>query len=250
MKVFITGADGALGTAMQNTLRQEHIQFLATDINQLDITDFKKVNETMHNHRPDAILHFAAISNVDACEQNKDLAMRINALGTLGLAIAAKKIGAKFLYVSTNFVFDGRQEMSYDEYACTNPVNEYGRTKLIGEHHVREICNTYYVVRTSWLFGDRSKTFISQFLQEKSKPPSINVICDQFASFTYTQDLADALLVIIKSDNYGTYHIVNTGSGSWLDFAIKAKDLMHFKTELNPIRTDELNLPACRVDQT
>jgi dTDP-4-dehydrorhamnose reductase len=246
MKALITGADGALGNAIQNVMHQEHIQFLATDINQLDITDFKKVNEILLKHRPDIIFHFAALSNVDACEEEKDLAMRVNALGTLGLAIASRKIGAKFLYVSTNFVFDGEQEKPYHEYAPTNPVNEYGRTKLLGEYHVKDNCDKYYIVRTSWLFGDRSKTFISRFLREKNKPPAINVICDQFASFTYTLDLAEALLAIIKSENYGIYHIVNAQCGSWLDFALRAKDLMHFKTELNATKTDEMNLPAPR----
>lgn len=246
MKIFITGADGALGMAMQSALRQEHLQFLATDINHLDITDIKKVNETLLSHQPDVILHFAALSNVDTCEKEKDLAMRINALGTMGLAIASRKINAKFLYVSTNFIFDGAQEVSYGEYAPANPVNEYGRTKLLGEHHVREICDRYYIVRTSWLFGDRSKTYVPTFLREKNKPVSINVICDQFASFTYTVDLADALLTIIKSENYGIYHIVNKECGSWLDLALRAKDLMHFRTEINPIKTEELNLPAVR----
>jgi dTDP-4-dehydrorhamnose reductase len=246
MKIFITGADGALGSAMQYALRQEHLQFFATDINQLDITDIKKVNETLLYHHPDVILHFAALSNVDACEREKDLAMRVNALGTLGLAIASRKINAKFLYVSTNFVFDGAQEVPYAEYSSPNPVSEYGRTKLLGERHVREICDKYFIVRTSWLFGDRSKTYVPTFLREKNKPASINVICDQFASFTYTVDLAEALLVIIKSENYGIYHIVNKECGSWLDFALKAKDLLHFKTELNPITTEELNLLAAR----
>lgn len=246
MKILITGADGALGIALQSVLRRENIQYIATDIKQLDIADFKKVNETLLNHRPDAIIHCAAISNVDHCEQNKELAMRVNALGTLGLATISRRINAKILYLSTNFIFDGTQEEPYDEHATPHPVNEYGRTKLLGEHYIKEACDRYYIVRTSWLFGDRSKTFISKFLQENTKPASINVICDQFASFTYASDLAEALVHIVKSDHYGIYHCVNAGCGSWLDFAIKAQDLMHFKTSLNPVKTEELNLPAPR----
>lgn len=246
MKIFVTGADGALGAAMQTVLRRESIQFLATDINQLDIVDFRKVNETLLKYRPDVILHFAAVSNVDSCEQDKDLAFRVNALGTLGLATTSRKIGAKFLYISTNFVFDGRKEESYNEYASPGPVNEYGRTKLLGEYYVRDLCDKYYIVRTSWLFGEKSKTFVSQFICEENKPASINVICDQFASFTYTADLAESINLIMRSENYGFYHIVNKNSGSWLDFALKAKEFMHFKTELNPIKSEELNLPASR----
>ncbi|MBN2619509.1 dTDP-4-dehydrorhamnose reductase [candidate division WOR-3 bacterium] len=246
MKVFITGADGALGRATQETLRREHIQYVATDIGQLDIANFKQVNETLLKHRPDVILHFAAISNVDACEQQKDLALRVNALGTLGLAIMARRINAKLLYVSTNFVFNGTHEKPYDEYAPLNPVNEYGRTKMLGEYYVRDICTAYYIVRTSWLFGPGAKTHISKFLTASDKPQTLNALCDQFASFTYTVDLAEALFTILKSDNYGIYHVVNSGVGSWLDFAVKSQDIMKFKTAINAVKTEELNLPAAR----
>ena len=246
MKAFITGAEGALGTAVQNVLHHDGISFVATDIKQLDIVDYRKVNETLLKHRPDVILHFAAVSNVDSCEQNKDLAFRVNAQGTLGLATIARKIGAKLLYVSTNFVFDGTKDEPYGEYAQPNPLNEYGNTKLLGEHYVKDICDRYYIIRTSWLFGERSKTFMSRFIQEENRPASINVICDQFASFTYTVDLADAIGHIIKSENFGIYHIVNSGVGSWLDFAIEAQKLLKFKTKINAVKTEELDLAARR----
>ena len=250
MKAFITGADGALGTAMQNVLHRENIPFVATDIKQMDIADYKQVNGTLLKHRPDAILHFAAVSNVDTCEQEKDLAFRVNALGTLGLATISRKIGAKFLYISTNFIFDGTQDEPYTEYATPNPVNEYGRTKLLGEQYVRDTCDRFFIVRTSWLFGARSKTFISRFIQDDNKPASINVICDQFASFTYTTDLADAIAHIIKSENYGVYHLTNKGMGSWLDFAIEAQKLLKFKTKINAVKTEELDLAAARPRYT
>ncbi len=246
MKILITGADGALGTDMQKLLQKAGIVYLATDIKQLDITDFKKTNEFLRNYRPTAILHFAALNDVDRCEDESDLALRVNAMGTLGLATIARKIDAKMLYVSTNYVFDGTQEKSYYEYSNPKPVNQYGLTKLLGEHYVREICSRYYIVRTSWLFGQKSKTFISKFIITPDKPASIHVICDQFASFTYTVDLAEAILTLIKTDNYGIYHLVNREIGSWLDFALRAKDIMKFMTSLNPITTEELNLAACR----
>lgn len=255
MKVFISGAYGTLGTAMQNVLRRDGVNLRATDINQLDVADFKKTNEMLLNYRPDVILHFAAMSNVDACEENKEHAFRVNTLGTLGLATIAKKIGAKIVYMSTNFVFDGASEEPYCEYSQPHPINQYGKTKLIGEKYVKDICDRYFIVRTSWLFGKTSKTYIPKFLVSQNKPASINVICDQFASFTYAVDLAEAIFLLIKSENYGTYHIVNKGIGSWLDFALKAKDLMRFKTEVNPIKTEELHLSAprprfCPLDST
>lgn len=246
VKVFITGANGALGTDMQGILRQEGITYVATDLPQFDVVDFKATHEILLKHHPDVVLHFAAISNVDECERNKDLAFRVNSLSTLGLAQVTEKLGAKFVYISTNFVFDGQQEKPYHEYDRPRPISEYGRTKYLGECYVKDLCSHYFIVRTSWLFGMNSKTFVSNFLVSPEKPVSINVICDQFASFTYTRDLAEALCRIIKSDHFGTYHIVNKGVGSWLDLALKAKDLMRFKTELEPIKTNELNLPAPR----
>jgi dTDP-4-dehydrorhamnose reductase len=246
MKIFVSGADGALGKEMTALLRREKIKFLPIDIKQLDITDFKKTTKVLSDYRPDVILHFAAVSDVDKCETDRDTAFRVNALSTLGLAINARRIGAKVLYTSTNFVFSGDSESSYSENCQPNPINEYGRTKLFGENYVREICDRYFVVRTSWLFGINSKTFISKFLAMEKKPGSINVICDQFGSFTYIPHLADAILRVIKSDNYGTYHIVNDGVGSWLDFVLRAKKIMRFRTTIRPVKLEELHLPAKR----
>jgi len=246
----MSGASGALGTAMQNLLRRESINFLATDINQLDITDFKKTNTALLNYRPDVILNFAAMSDVDACEENSEQAFRVHALGSMGLATIASKIGAKILYTSTNFVFDGESEQPYTEYSEPHPINEYGRTKLLGEHYIKDLCDRSFIVRTSWLFGMDSKTFLSKFLASKDKSPFIDVICDQFASFTYIPDLVEALFVLLKSEHYGTYHIVNSGIGCWLDFALKAKELMNFKTEIRSVKTEELRLTARRPRYT
>ncbi len=246
MKVFITGADGALGQEVQNILKAEKVNFLPTDINQLDITYFKKVNETIMSYRPDVIIHCAAISDVDECEKNKDLAYRINVMGTLGLAHMAKKIDAKIAYISTNFVFDGKTERPYGEYDAANPINEYGRTKYLGEQSVRDTCDKFFIIRTAWLFGANSKTFVSKFLQSKVKPANVDVICDQTGSFTYIPDLARTILSLIVSDHYGLYHIVNTGLGSWLDFMLRAKELMRFNTEIRPVKTEELELAAPR----
>ena len=246
MKVFITGAEGALGKEMQGVLRKNSINIIASDLNQLDIGDFKKTNETILKHRPDIILHCAAISNVDQCEENQELAYRINTLGTMGLAIIAKKINAKILYVSTNFVFDGTSEQPYSEHDKPDPINVYGKTKFLGEQYIKEICDRFYIVRTSCLFSKNSKTYISKFLVNKNKPGSINAICDLFASFTYTVDLADAIFTLIRSDNFGVFHIINKGCGSWLDFTLKAQELLKFKTTINPTKLEELNLSAPR----
>lgn len=246
MKVFITGADGALGIAMQTVFRRENITFRASDLKQLDVADYAAARAALSNYRPDIILHCAAMSNVDACEQNRELAHRVNALSTMGLATIARKISAKMLYVSTNYVFDGTHEKPYSEYSTPHPLNEYGRTKLLGERYVKDICDRYTIVRTAWLFGHNAKNFIPSFLASASKPSSIDVICDQFGSFTYTVDLAETLFLLIKADAHGMFHIVNTGIGSWLDFALKAKDIMRLKTDIKSVETEELHLAAPR----
>ena len=117
---------------------------------------------------------------------------------------------------------------------------------MAGENFIRDLTDRFYVVRTAWLFGKNAKTFITKFLTRPEKPPFIDVICDQIGSFTYIPDLAEAIFTLVKSENYGVFHIVNAGAGSWLEFALKAKDLLMFKTDLRPVKTEELNLPAPR----
>lgn len=246
MRIFISGAKGALGREVIGVLECEGIEFLAIDIDQLDITDFLKTRKTLLDYRPHAILHFAAVSDVDKCEEEPETALRVNAMSTLGLGILANKIDAKILYTSTNFIFDGNDERSYAEEDQPNPINTYGRTKMLGEEYVRNACARHFIVRTSWLFGGYSKNFISRFLNSKEKPSSIDAVCDRHASFTFTRNLAEALLLIIKSEHYGVFHIVNKGVGSFFDFLLKAKEVMKFKTEVRSIRAAELNLPASR----
>ncbi|MEO0136336.1 MAG: dTDP-4-dehydrorhamnose reductase [candidate division WOR-3 bacterium] len=246
MKVFITGAQGCLGLAFQEILKCQRVNYLGIDIPQLDITDFKRLKEAILSYHPDVVCHFAAISDVDLCEREPEMALRVNTLATLGIALIARKIDAKLLYTSTNFVFDGKGESPYYEYDQPNPISIYGRTKYFGEQYIKEVHTRYYIVRTAWIFGKNSKTFASKFLLQKDKPHSINVICDQIGSFTYVEDLAEAIFEIIKSENYGTYHIVNSEYGTWLDFLLRAKELMHFSTELIPVKTEELDLPAPR----
>lgn len=246
MKIFISGAEGALGKEMTHLLRKEKIKFLATDIKQLDITDFRATSKALSQYRPDVILHFAALSDVDTCEREQELALQVNALSTMGLAIIAKRIGARMLYTSTNYVFDGNGEEAFAEYSDPNPLSEYGRTKLLGERYLKDICDNYFIVRTSWLFGKNSNTYISRFLAAEKKPGSIDVICDQFASLTYIDHLADAILRLIKTENYGIYHIVNKGVASWLDFVLRAKKIMRFRTTVRAVKIEELNLPAKR----
>ena len=143
-------------------------------------------------------------------------------------------------------MFDGRDNTPYSENSTPNPINRYGKSKLLGETYIRESCPHHFIIRTSWLFGRYSRNFISRFLNSDAKPKSLNAVCDRCASFTYTVDLAKALLTIIESDRYGIYHVVNKGEGSFMDFLLKAKELMGFNTDIRSIKAADLNLPAPR----
>jgi dTDP-4-dehydrorhamnose reductase len=246
MKIFISGADGALGREMTELLVRQEVDHLATDMDELDVTDFRKTHDVLVRYQPDVILHFAAISDVDKCEEDPETALRVNALSSLGFGIIATKINAKLLYTSTNFVFNGNDKTPYTEYSTPHPINTYGRTKLLGENYVKDTCPRHFIIRTSWLFGKYSRNFISRFLNSEEKPESLNAVCDRCASFTYTEDLAKALLVVIKSESYGIFHIVNQGEGSFMDFLLSAKNMMKFNTKISPIKAETLHLSAPR----
>lgn len=246
MKIFVSGAKGALGQEMTGLLERKGIDHLATDIDQLDVTDFRKTYDALLHYHPDVILHFAAVSDVDQCEEDPETALRVNALSSLGLGIIAGKIGAKILYTSTNFIFDGNDEEPYTEHSAPNPINTYGRSKLLGENYIKDSCDRHFIIRTSWLFGKYSKNFVSRFLNSEEKPEFLDAVCNRCASFTYTVDLAEALLLVIKSESFGVFHIVNKGEGSFLDFLLKAKEIMKFNTEIRPIKAEDLHLPAPR----
>jgi len=246
MRIFISGANGALGREMTIMLQREGIDFLATDARQLDITDFRKTHEVLVDYKPDAILHFAAVSDVDKCEEDPETALRVNGVSSLKIAVIANKLKAKLLYTSTNFVFDGNSEKPYREYDQPKPINTYGKSKLLGEKYIKDNCDRHFIVRTSWLFGIHSRNFISRFLNSNEKPGFLDAVCNRYASFTYTLDLAKALLLIIRSEKYGVFHVVNKGVGSFNDFLLKAKQIMKFNTKIKPIRAEKLTLLAER----
>ena len=246
MKIFISGAAGALGQEMAGFLSNQEVEHLTTDIDDLDVTDFRKTHDMLVSYNPDVILHFAAKSDVDNCEEDPETALRVNALSSLGFGIIAHKINAKLLYTSTNFVFDGNSKNPYTEHGEPNPINTYGRTKLLGEKYILDTCARSYIVRTSWLFGKYSRNFISRFLNSENKPAALDAVFDRCASFTYTVDLAKALFQVIQSDRFGIFHIVNSGEGSFMDFLCRAKEIMKFQTEIRPIKAEDLDLPASR----
>lgn len=221
-RVLIIGASGQLGTELQILLQSKNLQFLSPDSQQLDLTSKNSIRNYLSKRRPQIIFDCAAYTNVDAAEQDpgKNLNWQINDLGTLYLAQAAQNLNATLFYLSTDYVFDGLQPTPYQIEDQPNPQNEYGKAKLAGEQHIRQILNKYYIIRTSWLFGQYGHNFVQAMLHLAKSQPEITVVNDQFGRPTWTRTLAEFMVFAWEHAlQFGTYHLANAGSCSWYEFA-------------------------------
>jgi dTDP-4-dehydrorhamnose reductase len=247
MKVLITGCKGQLGLELirqLNDKRQRNV-ILETDIHNLDITNQKQIFDLVESQRPDIIINSAAYTNVDGCEADELRAFKVNAIGAQNLSVAAYKVGAKIVQVSTDYVFDGTGNTPKREYDAVNPQSVYGKSKALGEKLVRVANPRHYIVRTAWLYGD-GKNFVRTMLQLAKEKDELNVVCDQIGSPTSTVDLAKCIINLIDTEYYGTYHATCEGFCSWYDFAKKIFELKKIDVKLNRITTEQLNRRANR----
>ncbi|MFA5197269.1 MAG: dTDP-4-dehydrorhamnose reductase [Patescibacteria group bacterium] len=236
-KILITGGNGQLGLALKDVLAKEEI--LLTDTDNMDITEPSQIERIFADFKPTHLIHGAAMTNVDGCEENPELAQKVNADGTKKLAEACKKHKCRMIYVSTDYVFDGKKQESYTEKDKTNPQSVYGKTKLDGEKHTLELPNSY-VVRTSWVYGE-GKNFVRTMLALSEKMEEVRVVNDQFGRPTYAPDLARAIYDIIqKNPMTGIYNVTGDGSViSWADFAREIFKIASKKTKVVGISTEE-----------
>ncbi len=257
MKVFVTGAGGQLGFDVINELEKRGHMAIASDILdacdyenyiKLDITDSLAVEKVLSEQKPDAVVHCAAWTAVDAAEasENIEKVQKINAYGTENIAKACQKIGCKMMYISTDYVFSGKGEEPWKpdckEFA---PLNVYGKSKLDGEIAVSNILEKYFIVRIAWVFGLNGNNFIKTMLNIGKKYDTLRVVCDQIGTPTYTLDLARLLVDMICTEQYGYYHATNEGGYiSWYDFAVEIFKLAGYKTKVNPVTTEEYGLSA------
>lgn len=249
MRVMITGAHGQLGQALQAAFTGEDV--LALGRAELDVADPQAVERRLVSFHPELILHAGALTDVDRAEREPVLAYRINALGTKNLALAARRLGARLLYVSTDYAFSGDKGSPYLEYDPVGPLNHYGRSKLAGEAVVREIMPEHYIVRTSWVFGPGGQgNFLKAILKLAQDRPVIQVVDDQFGSPTYTRDLAAAIRVLVRRPTFGTYHLVNAGECSRLELAVEALRLAGSPTRVEPVTSEAFPRPARRPVRT
>lgn len=228
--ILITGANGQLGTELRHLLDQKGIDYQAFGSQGLDITDRQAVAKRFAAIQPKVVFHCAAYTAVDKAEdEGKEANWQVNAEGTKNIAQAAHQYDATLVYISTDYVFDGTNAGEYSTDAKTNPKNEYGKAKLAGEQAVRETMDKYYIIRTSWVFGEYGKNFVYTMLRLAKTHDHLTVVDDQVGRPTWTRTLAEFMLFAVQNKiEYGTYQLSNDGSCTWYDFAceiLKNKDV-------------------------
>ena len=248
MKILIIGANGLLGKAVTGELKNYKI--FTPNSQELDITKIEKIEKYVSEKLPNIIINCAVYTNVDKAEEEKEQAYNINCLGTLNLVQICNKYSVTLIHISTDYVFDGKKEQCYsykeDDELYLNPVTIYGITKLQGERNIINLCEKYYILRTSWLFGD-GKNFIRTIIELSKRNSEINVVNDQFGNPTYTVDLARIInKIIIQNIPYGIYNATNLGSTSWYELAKKVLIYTKSNCIVNPISTQDLNRKAIR----
>ena len=246
MKVLVTGCGGQLGHDVVIRLRQAGLEAVGVDVQDFDLTDEKAVMDAVTTVKPDAIIHCAAYTAVDRAEQEADRCCRINGMGTQNLVRAAVRLRAKFLYISTDYVFSGEGVEPYEVNEPRRPKNIYGQSKLQGELAVMGQMTAYFIVRTSWVFGINGRNFVRTMLRLGEEKEEISVVADQIGSPTYSWDLAGLLVEMIQTEKYGVYHATNEGFCSWAEFAEKIMQLAGLPCRVRQVTTSEYKTDAQR----
>ena len=248
-KILVTGANGQLGQCLQKISSQfEEFEFIFTDSETLDITNKEEVNDFFWQNAPDFCINAAAYTAVDLAETDIEKAFLVNADGTENLAEACAENNVQFIHVSTDYVFDGENNLAYTEEDFTNPLGVYGASKLAGDELALEVNPCSVILRTSWVYSEFGKNFVKTMLNLFATKDELNIVADQFGQPTNANDLAEAIMKIIKSEKItpGIFNFSNLGRISWFDFAEKIAELSEAKIKLNAIETSQYPTPAKR----
>ena len=244
--ILVTGAKGQLGNDVSAELTKMDIPHIPTDVDTLDITDKKAVEDFFKENSISAVIHCAAYTAVDKAESESELCFKINAEGTENLASECKKYDGKMIYVSTDYVFSGDGEEAFQVNDKKNPQNIYGKSKLMGEEAVKKHLQKYFIVRTSWVFGEKNTNFIHTMLRLSETRNEVSVVADQVGSPTYSKDLARLLCDMIATDKYGEYHARNDGYCSWNELAEETFRIAGRNVKVNPVTSEEYKTAAKR----
>ena len=248
-KILVTGANGQLGQCLQKISSQfEEFEFIFTDSETLDITNKEEVNDFFWQNAPDFCINAAAYTAVDLAETDIEKVFLVNADGAENLAEACAENNAQFIHVSTDYVFDGENNLAYTEEDFTNPLGVYGASKLAGDELALEVNPCSVILRTSWVYSEFGKNFVKTMLNLFATKEELSIVADQFGQPTNANDLAEAIMKIIKSEKItpGIFNFSNLGRISWFDFAEKIAELSEAKIKLNAIETSQYPTPAKR----
>ena len=246
MKILVTGVKGQLGYDVVQEGESRGLEMFGTDVDNMDITDAGQVKRVIGGYKPDAVIHCAAYTEVDAAEDNQELCRKINVDGTRNIAEVCKDMGIPIMYFSTDYIFDGQGENFWKEDDPKKPLNVYGQTKYEGELNVQELIEKYFILRISWIFGVNGNNFIKTMLRVGPQCGEVGVVADQIGSPTYTYDLGKLVIDMIQTDTYGTYHVTNEGICSWYEFACEIFKQAGLDVKVNPLTTAEYPAKAAR----
>ncbi|MHA1221716.1 MAG: dTDP-4-dehydrorhamnose reductase [Candidatus Heimdallarchaeaceae archaeon] len=258
MRILITGANGQLGKDFQRLFNKLEVFYLPTDyktqLQDLDIRNISKIKEIVTKNKIDTIINCAAYNDVDNAERNYKNAYRINSIGVKNLAKVSKKANIELIHYSTDYVFDGKKGQPYTTNDKPNPISKYGYSKFLGENFLIKNTKKFFLIRTSWVFGNGNINFIKKVLNWSRNNTVLRIVTDQISSPTYTRDLAAATLDLVKTKKYGVYHITNSGSCSRFEWAKFILDLTRWKGTLLEAKSSDFktlaNRPATSILDT
>lgn len=246
MKILVTGVKGQLGYDVVREGESRGLEMFGTDVDNMDITDAGQVKQVIEDYKPDAVIHCAAYTAVDAAEDNRELCRKINVDGTRNIAEVCKAMDIPMMYFSTDYIFNGQGENFWKEDDEKQPLNVYGQTKYEGELAVQELIQKYFILRISWVFGVNGNNFIKTMLRLGKERGAVGVVSDQIGSPTYTYDLAKLVIDMIQTDKYGAYHVTNDGLCSWYEFACEIFKQAGLNVKVTPLITAEYPAKAAR----
>ena len=246
MKVLVTGSAGMLAKDIIPLLVKQGYEVTAPPEELLDITNLKVVRTVVHELAPELIINCAAYTNVDEAEKQDHLALTVNGLGVQNLCILCQEYDIPLVHFSTDYVFDGSKPGPYTIYDVPNPINAYGRSKLLGENYVLWLLSKFYLIRTSWLFGLQGKNFIENMLELGQKQKQVSVVTDQRGCPTWARDLAEATIALIETGRYGVYHVTNSEPTTWFDFTKEIFRLAGIDTKVLSVTSQQFIRPARR----
>ena len=246
MKLLVTGVKGQLGYDIVNECKRRDIDAVGVDVEEMDITDAKKVEEVIKSGNYDAVIHCAAWTAVDRAEDEVEACTKVNVDGTKNIANVCKELNIPMMYFSTDYVFDGQGDQPWHEYDKRHPLNVYGLTKAQGEEFVEKL-KKHFIIRIAWVFGKNGNNFIKTMLRLGKERGAVSVVNDQVGNPTYTYDLAKLVVDMIQTDKYGKYHATNSGDFiSWYDFACEIFEQAGMDVKVTPVDSNQFPAKAKR----